>query len=79
MRAIAYTRQNVRAGEKPVGSLVVFNAVEVREATPDERKHLQAARKAQKIAAKQRRAARQAAKDAEKQAARDAATSQGTA
>jgi hypothetical protein len=68
MRAIGYTRQNVRAGERPVGSLVVFNAVEIREANPDERKQLQEARKAQKLANKQRHAARQAAKAAEKEA-----------
>jgi hypothetical protein len=55
--------------------MVVFSAVDVREATPDERKILQAARKAQKVAAKQRRAARQA----EKQAAKDPAKSQGAA
>src|SRR5215831_17691121 len=67
MRALAFERANARAGEKPVGALVVFQAVDAREATADERKQLQAARKAQKIAAKQRRAARAA----EKQAARN--------
>src|SRR5690242_20620469 len=69
MRALAFTRSNVRAGEKTVGSMVIFQAVAVREATPEERKQLQEARKAQKIQAKQRRAQRQA----EKQAAREAA------
>jgi hypothetical protein len=60
MRALAFQRSNVRAGETPVGALVVFQASAVREASADERKQLQQARKAQKIAAKQRRAARQA-------------------
>jgi hypothetical protein len=72
MRALAFQRSNARAGEKPVGALVVFQASAVREATSDERKQLQAARKAQKLQAKQRRAQRhaekQAAKDAEKAA-----------
>jgi hypothetical protein len=58
----------VRAGEKSVGALVVFQGVEVREASPEERKQLQEARKPQKIQAKQRRAQRQA----EMQAAREA-------
>jgi hypothetical protein len=69
MRALAFTRSNVRAGEKAVGSMVIFQAVAVREATADERKQLHETRKAQKIQAKQRRAQRQA----EKQAAREAA------
>jgi hypothetical protein len=64
MRALAFTRSNVRAGEKTVGSMVIFQAVAVREATPDERKQLQEARKAQKIQAKQRRAQRKAERDA---------------
>lgn len=59
MRALAFQRSNARAGEKPVGALVVFQGVDVREVSADERKQLQAARKAQKIAAKQRRAQRQ--------------------
>ena len=62
MRALAFERTNARAGEKAVGALVVFQAVDVREASPDERKQLQEARKAQKIQAKQRRAQRQAEK-----------------
>ena len=70
MRALAFERSNARAGEKPVGALVVFQGVEAREAKPEERKALQQARKAQKVQAKQRRAARQA----EKQAAKDVAT-----
>jgi hypothetical protein len=69
MRALAFERSNARAGEKPVGALVVFQGVEAREAKPEERKALQEARKAQKVQAKQRRAARQA----EKQTAKDAA------
>src|SRR5262249_22607459 len=72
MRALAFERTNARAGEKPVGALVVFQAVDVREATADERKQLQAARKAQKIAAKQRRIQRQAAKQGEQAAAQEA-------
>jgi hypothetical protein len=62
MRALAFERSNVRPGEKPVGALVVFQATAVREASVDERKQLQEARKAQKLQAKQRRAERQAAK-----------------
>src|SRR5215472_14405355 len=69
MRALAFERSNARAGEKPVGALVVFQAVDVREASADERKQLQAARKAQKIAAKQRRAQRQAERAAAQQSA----------
>ena len=72
MRALAFERANARAGEKPVGALVVFQAVDAREATPDERKQLQEARKAQKVQAKQRRAQRQAEKQAAKVAAHDA-------
>ena len=68
MRALAFERSNARAGEKPVGALVVFQGVEAREATPDERKALQQARKAQKVQAKQRRAAPQAEKKAAKNA-----------
>jgi hypothetical protein len=75
MRALAFERSNARAGEKPVGALVVFQAVDAREATPEERKQLQEARKAQKVQAKQRRAQRQA----EKQAAREAAAAEATA
>lgn len=60
MRALGFARSNVRAGEKAVGALVIFQAVGVREATPDERKQLQEARKVAKLHAKQRRAARKA-------------------
>ena len=70
MRALAFERSNARAGEKPVGALVVFQAVAVREATAEERKQLQEARKAQKLQAKQRRAQRQAEKQAAKSGAR---------
>ena len=68
MRALAFERSNARAGEKPVGALVIFQGVAVREATADERKQLQEARKAQKLQAKQRRAQRQAEIQAEKTA-----------
>ena len=77
MRALTFERSNARAGEKATGALVVFQGVEAREAFADERKQLQAARKVQKVAAKQRRAQRQAEKDAAKAAEKDAAT-QGT-
>ena len=43
MRTLAFKRTNARPGEKEVGSLVVFQGVDVREATADERKQLQAA------------------------------------
>src|SRR5215467_14807981 len=79
MRALAFIRSNVRAGEKAVGSMVIFQAVAVREATPEERKQLQEARKAQKIQAKQRRAQRQAEKQAAREAAAGAAADQATA
>jgi hypothetical protein len=36
MRALALQRNNVRAGQKPVAALVVFQAAEVREATLEE-------------------------------------------
>lgn len=65
LRALGFARQNARAGEKAVGALVVFQASEVREATQDERKRLQEARKAAKLQAKQHRAARRAEKQAE--------------
>jgi hypothetical protein len=68
MRALAFERSNVRPGEKPVGALVVFQATKVREASVEERKQLQEARKAQKLQAKQRRAARQAERQATKAA-----------
>jgi hypothetical protein len=70
MRALAFARSNVRAGEKAVGAMVVFQASEIREATADERKQLQQARKAQKVRAKQQRAQRQAERQAEREAAR---------
>jgi hypothetical protein len=75
MRALGFERNNVRAGEKAVGALVIFQAREVREASAEERKQLQEARKAVKLQAKQRRAARQAEKQAEK-AQQAAVTSQ---
>ena len=78
LRVLAFERSNVRAGEKPVGALVVFQAADVREATLDERKALQEARRAQKTQAKERRAARQAERAAEK-AAEQAAMAQQSA
>jgi hypothetical protein len=68
MRALAFKRSNARAGEKDTAALVVFQGIEAREATPDERRALQQARKLQKAQAKQRRAERQAEKKAAKQA-----------
>ncbi|HEV8193337.1 MAG TPA: hypothetical protein VGP82_17885 [Ktedonobacterales bacterium] len=67
MRALAFTRSNVRAGEKAVGSMVIFLAAAVREASAEERKQLQEARKVRKVQAKQRRAQRKAERDAAKQ------------
>jgi hypothetical protein len=64
MRALGFTRSNARAGERAVGALVVFSGVEVRDINGDERKNLQAARRAQKQQAKARRAQRQAEKKA---------------
>jgi hypothetical protein len=68
LRAIGFKRPNARPGEKEAGALVVFQASEIREATAEERKQLQAARKAAKLQAKERRAKRAAEKLAEKQA-----------
>jgi hypothetical protein len=79
MRALAFERANARAGEKPVGALVVFQGTEVREATADERKALQQARKAQKVKQKQARAARQAEKQAAKAAEKVAQAAQQSA
>ncbi|HET8853802.1 MAG TPA: hypothetical protein VFN02_14880 [Ktedonobacteraceae bacterium] len=72
MRTLAFERSNARAGEKPVGALVIFQAAAVREASSDERKQLQEARKAQKLQAKQRRAQRQAERQAQQEAERSA-------
>jgi len=66
MRAVSFERTNVRPGEKSTGALVVFQASEVREATADERKALQEARKAQKLQAKQHHTQRQAEKQTAK-------------
>jgi hypothetical protein len=79
MRAIGFTRPNVRAGEKPNGALVIFQATEVRPASAEERKRLQAQRKAQKLESKQRRAERQAEKQAAREAARAEAAAQQSA
>lgn len=73
LRALGFARSNARAGEKAVGALVVFQATEAREATPDERKRLLDARKVQKTQAKQRRAQRRSEKEAAKQAATEEA------
>ena len=64
MRALSFERTNARPGEKSTGALVVFQATEVREATADERRELQEARKARKLLDRQRRAARKAERDA---------------
>jgi hypothetical protein len=72
LRAIGFKRPNARPGEKEAGALVVFQASEIREATAEERKQLQAARKAAKLQAKERRAKRAAEKQAEKQATQGA-------
>jgi len=58
LRAIGYTRPNPRPGEKAAGAMVIFQATEIREATADERKALQQARKAAKLQQKAARAKR---------------------
>ena len=68
MRTITFDRQNARPGEKKSAAFVVYVGTNAREATADERKQLQAARKAQKTQAKQRRAQRAAEKAAKKAA-----------
>lgn len=60
-RALGFARKNPRPNEKGVGALVVFQGIEVHEASVEERKQLQEAKKAARLQAKQRRAARQAA------------------
>src|SRR5258708_10825047 len=72
MRALSFRRSNPRPGEKELSAFVVFAATNVREANAEERKQLQAARKAQKVIAKQRRAARAAEKAAAKEGAKAA-------
>jgi hypothetical protein len=59
-RGIGFTRKNPRPNEKGVGALVIFQATEAHEASPEERKALQEARKASRLQAKQHRAQRQA-------------------
>jgi hypothetical protein len=66
MRTITFKRPNARVGEAEIGGFVVYVGTNAREATQDERKQLQAARKAQKTQAKQRRAQRAAEKAAKK-------------
>ncbi len=68
MRTITFKRPNARAGEAKVGGFVVYVGTNAREATQEERKQLQSARKAQKSKAKQRRAERAAEKAAKKAA-----------
>jgi hypothetical protein len=58
MRALSFKRANARPGEKDTGALVIFQANEIREATAEERKSLQAARKSAKLMAKAARAKR---------------------
>jgi len=58
LRAIGFKRPNARPGEKEAGAVVIFQASEIREATSEERKALQAARKAAKLQAKAVRAKR---------------------
>jgi len=65
LRAIGFKRPNARPGEKEAGAMVVFQVAEIREATTDERKQLQQARKVAKLQAKERRAKRAAEKQAE--------------
>jgi hypothetical protein len=60
-RAMGFNRKNPRANEKAIGAMVVFQATDVHEASPEERQQLQEARKAARIAARQRRATRSAA------------------
>jgi len=73
IRAIGFKRRNARPGEKENGALVVFQAAAVREASEQERRELQQARKAAKLQAKQRRATRQAQKAQGAQAERQGA------
>jgi hypothetical protein len=67
MRALGFERSNARPGERAVGTLVVFQGMDVREVSADERRALQQARKQQKAIEKQRRAQRQAQKRAAKE------------
>jgi hypothetical protein len=66
-------RANAFTGAKGPTALVTFNAVEVREATQEERAKLQQARKAVKQKNKQARAQRKAERDAQKKASKTAA------
>jgi len=69
LRAIGFKRPPARPGEKEAGAMVIFQAAEVREATADERKQLQASRKAAKLHAKERRARRAEEKRAQERRA----------
>jgi len=79
LRAIGFKRANARPGEKEAGALVVFQVAEIREATSDERKQLQAARKTAKLKQKAERAKRAAEKQAQKEAERQAGALAGAA
>jgi hypothetical protein len=68
LRALGFTRKKVRAGEKAAGALVIFQAAEIREASAEERKQLQVARREDKKRAKARRAERKAEREAAQQA-----------
>lgn len=73
LRQLGFARKQARAGESAVGAMVIFQAVEIREATADERKSLNEHRKGQKIRQKQLRALRQAERKALKDAERQSA------
>jgi hypothetical protein len=66
-------RANAFDGSRGATALVSFNGVEVREATNDERKQLQQARKASKLKGKERRASAKAERAAAKKAQQPAA------
>lgn len=59
-RAMGFPRRNPRPNEKDYGALVVFQGLEVHEASQEERRQLQEAKKAARVQARQRRAARAA-------------------
>ncbi len=68
LRQLGFERKQARAGESAVGAMVIFQAVEIREATPEERKSLNEHRKAQKVKQKQARTKRQAERKAQREA-----------
>ncbi len=69
MRALAFKRRNARAGEKDVGSMVIFAGAAAREATPTSASNSRPRARRRRSQAKQRRATRAAEKAAEKAAA----------